>query len=99
MSTRHLLLPLSVMLLVLGLTGLMSAGPMPQRHLPTTHGKLHALLSSGVRGLPHPARTTSTPLILVTNTKDAGPGSFRQALIDANTHVGPDSIAFNHPGL
>jgi len=97
MSTRHLCLPLSVMLLVFALSDMVRAGQMPQRHLPTTHGKLHALLSSGVEGLQHPAHTASAPLILVTNTNDTGPGSFRQALLDANSHVGPDSIAFNLP--
>ena len=35
--------------------------------------------------------------ILVTNTKDNGPGSLRQAILDANLHAGPDSIAFAIP--
>src|SRR5207244_4255832 len=30
--------------------------------------------------------------ILVNNTNDSGPGSFRQAIIDANLNVGPDTI-------
>ena len=34
----------------------------------------------------------------VTNTNDSGAGSFRQALIDANAAVGPDTIAFNIAG-
>jgi len=34
----------------------------------------------------------------VTNTADSGAGSFRQALLDANAAVGPDTIAFNIPG-
>ena len=34
----------------------------------------------------------------VTNTDDTGPGSLRQAMIDANTSVGADSVAFNIPG-
>jgi len=34
----------------------------------------------------------------VTNTNDSGVGSFRQALIDANAAVGPDTIAFAIPG-
>src|SRR5437870_4919209 len=33
--------------------------------------------------------------ILVNNTNDSGPGSFRQAIIDANLNVGPDTINFN----
>lgn len=34
----------------------------------------------------------------VTNTNDAGPGSLRQAIIDANAASGADTIAFNIPG-
>jgi hypothetical protein len=31
----------------------------------------------------------------VTNTLDAGPGSLRQAMLDANKHAGPDAIQFS----
>src|SRR5437870_11674662 len=31
----------------------------------------------------------------VTNTNDAGPGSLRQAILDANANPGLDTIAFN----
>ena len=53
------------------------------------------------------ARRRATPLVeaveprclmavfTVTNTLDGGPGSFRQAIIDANTAAGTDAIAFN----
>src|SRR5262245_65362479 len=34
----------------------------------------------------------------VTNTDDAGPGSFRQAILDANGNTGSDTIAFNIGG-
>jgi hypothetical protein len=34
----------------------------------------------------------------VTNTNDAGPGSLRQAILDANALAGADTIAFNIPG-
>lgn len=34
----------------------------------------------------------------VTNTNDAGPGSLRQAILDANGDPGADTIAFNIPG-
>jgi hypothetical protein len=34
----------------------------------------------------------------VTNTNDSGPGSFRQAILDANSNPGADTIAFNIPG-
>lgn len=33
----------------------------------------------------------------VTTTADSGAGSLRQALVNANTHAGPDTIAFNVP--
>jgi hypothetical protein len=35
--------------------------------------------------------------LLVTNTNDTGPGSLRQAILDANLHAGSDSIAFAIP--
>lgn len=38
------------------------------------------------------------PSLLVTNTSDAGPGSLRQALLDANAAGSPRLIAFNIPG-
>lgn len=34
---------------------------------------------------------------IVTNTNDSAPGSLRQALLDANTNVGADTIIFNIP--
>lgn len=34
----------------------------------------------------------------VSNLSDSGPGSLRQAIIDANTTVGPDQILFSIPG-
>jgi hypothetical protein len=34
----------------------------------------------------------------VTNTDDSGPGSLRQAILDANANAGLDTIAFNVPG-
>ena len=37
-------------------------------------------------------------IFTVTNTDDAGPGSLRQAILDANAHPGTDTIAFNIPG-
>jgi hypothetical protein len=35
---------------------------------------------------------------VVTNTNDSGPGSLRQAILDANTDAVADQIAFNIPG-
>jgi hypothetical protein len=44
----------------------------------------------------------STPLaaatFTVTNTNDSGPGSLRQAILDANANPGLDTIAFDIPG-
>ncbi|HEV3083012.1 MAG TPA: hypothetical protein VGY66_24720, partial [Gemmataceae bacterium] len=37
-------------------------------------------------------------MFLVTNTLDAGAGSLRQAILDANANPGPDLIDFNIPG-
>src|SRR5437867_1674124 len=37
-------------------------------------------------------------LLTVTNTEDSGPGSLRQALLDANNTPGPDNIHFSIPG-
>src|SRR5689334_196222 len=34
----------------------------------------------------------------VTNVNDSGPGSLRQAILDANANPGGDAIAFNIPG-
>ena len=39
-----------------------------------------------------------TPSNQVTNTNDSGPGSLRQAILDANTSAGTDTITFNIPG-
>ena len=36
---------------------------------------------------------------IVVNTADSGPGSLRQAILDANAHVGIDTIAFGIPGV
>src|SRR5574338_301090 len=36
--------------------------------------------------------------LTVTNTSDSGPGSLRQAIIDANANAGLDAIHFNIPG-
>lgn len=39
----------------------------------------------------------SVPAIFVTNASDHGPGSLRQAILDANGTPGPDSIQFDVP--
>jgi hypothetical protein len=40
----------------------------------------------------------SAATFTVTNTGDSGPGSLRQAILDANAGAGADTIAFNIPG-
>jgi len=42
--------------------------------------------------------TTLAENYVVTNVNDDGPGSLRQAIIDANNHSGPDIILFNISG-
>src|SRR4051795_4825019 len=43
-----------------------------------------------------PALFADTFTVIINN--DIGPGSFRQAITDANNHAGSDTIAFNIPG-
>src|SRR5262245_37887746 len=33
---------------------------------------------------------------VVTNASDSGPGTLRQAILDANASLGPDTISFNN---
>src|SRR5260370_39466387 len=40
-------------------------------------------------------RLAQTATFVVTNTADSGPGSLRQAILDANAKPGPDVIAFS----
>lgn len=42
--------------------------------------------------------TSQAATFVVSNTKDAGPGSLRQAVLDANAAEGADTIAFDIPG-
>src|SRR5262245_2021302 len=44
------------------------------------------------------ALTVPASTFVVTNTGDSGAGSLRQAILDANAHLGADSIIFNIPG-
>jgi hypothetical protein len=54
---------------------------------------LSALSPDGLR-----ASASSGTTFFVTNVNDTGPGSLRQAIIDANSNPGPDTIAFNIAG-
>ncbi len=53
-----------------------------------------ALLGIGLMS----AAVCSSATFTVTNTSDSGSGSLRQAILDANTNPGADTIAFNIPG-
>lgn len=55
------------------------------------------LQSAAFTSLLAAASTAIPATFLVTTTEDAGPGSLRQALIEANSHAGPDTILFNIP--
>jgi hypothetical protein len=49
-------------------------------------------------GIPSPASQPALATsIEVINTNDMGPGSLRQAIVDANDNPGPDTITFNIP--
>lgn len=43
-------------------------------------------------------RTSHASTCTVSNTNNSGAGSLRQAIVDANNHAGPDTIAFNISG-
>jgi hypothetical protein len=45
-----------------------------------------------------PVLAMSAATFTVTNTDDSGPGSLRQAILDANANAGADTIAFDIPG-
>jgi hypothetical protein len=63
----------------------------------TTHAAfrsaLFAVLVAGFGG-----RDAAAATFTVTNTADSGAGSLRQAILDANTNAGADTIAFDIPG-
>ena len=49
-------------------------------------------------GLALPAAPAEGATFTVTTTADSGPGSLRQAILDANGNPGADTIAFAIPG-
>src|SRR5215210_1430061 len=79
--------------------------PKSPRRLPTflTSALLLLTAFAGLLwGLPHVRRVSAAAPVfagfVVTNTNDAGAGSLRQAILDANANPGPDDITFNISG-
>ena len=75
---------------------------MPRNHIPRFRhclflAMLFAALSVSLRFGFLGAQPQAAPVItfIVTNTNDAGAGSLRQAILDANAIAGPDNIGFN----
>jgi len=74
--------------------------PKSPRRLPTilTSALLLSLTLAGLLWVvPNVSRVRATGFA-VTNTNDAGAGSLRQAILDANANPGTDDITFNIPG-
>lgn len=65
------------------------AGEWPYGHLWDCASALGKLVFAGPPATPGK--------YIVSNTNDSGPGSLRQALQDADSHAGPDSVLFNIP--
>jgi len=65
------------------------------KFLPARIGSGHICLLLLLAGLVQSAWSST---ILVTNTADSGPGSFRQALVTASTNPLPNTIAFHISG-
>jgi CSLREA domain-containing protein len=73
----------------------------PRRFAPISTSALLLLTAACLLwGAPHAlrARAAYFAAFVVTNTNDAGAGSLRQAILDANANAGPDDITFNIPG-
>jgi hypothetical protein len=82
-------------------TGACSAAPKdmhPKMKTPRT--KTHRFSIAALSVLACLAFTVSTQAttFTVTTTADSGPGSLRQAILDANPNPGTDTITFNIPG-
>ncbi len=65
------------------------AGEWPYGHLWECASALGKLIFAGPQAAPGK--------YIVSNTNDSGPGSLRQAMEDADSHAGPDSVLFNIP--
>lgn len=80
---------------LLGLQG-KPAAVLPMRLNGDAMSDLVILTSN--RSAPAVVVTAAQSTFAVTNTNDAGPGSLRQALLDANSNAGADQISFNIAG-
>lgn len=74
----------------------MSDSPSEALRLRTRQGAVAAATITVVGGtLVVGGQSASAATFLVTNTNDAGAGSLRQAVLDANAAAGPDDITFD----
>jgi hypothetical protein len=65
------------------------------RHLTQLLGSVGALVATAVSGSAAPLTPRQPAAVfVVANANDSGPGSLRQAILDANALAGPDTIAF-----
>jgi hypothetical protein len=79
---------------------------LPMRLDPDALSDLVVLTSAGTRAVALTSKTSATlkaeiapqAAFTVINTNDEGPGSLRQAILDANSRVGADTISFLVPG-
>jgi predicted outer membrane repeat protein len=55
-------------------------------------------LAAGLGGLRAAQASSGSAVYVVTTTDNAGPGSLRQAILDANANAGVDEIVFDLPG-
>ena len=62
-------------------------------------GSISRALAGGVGALVLAASWSFAATFTVSNTADSGPGSLRQAILDANATAGSDTIAFDIPGM
>ena len=83
-------------------TAVPTAGPPPTGPLPAGHAScLSSAPARASRLGRRPGLALATPALslaatfTVTNTNDAGPGSLRQAVLDANALSGADEILFD----
>jgi hypothetical protein len=97
MYSRRLASILGLLLLLAVFSSGYSGNRFPALSLSGNQAGFNQLFAYRFSAIRSPSHISSLPVLLVTSTSDAGPGSLRQAIIDANNHVGGDSIVFNIP--